>query len=56
MRHELRAVVEAHLARRPMLDDKAIEYIGDATGVGATIARVSRVNSSITFNSFTVRP
>jgi hypothetical protein len=35
--HELGTVVEAHVVRRPVLQDEAIQDIDDAVGIDATI-------------------
>jgi hypothetical protein len=45
--------------RRPVREGQAIQHIDDAVGVDGAIdlvASASRVNSSITFNIFNVRP
>jgi hypothetical protein len=37
VRHEFGTVVEAHVVRRPVLQDEAIQDIDDAVGIDATI-------------------
>jgi hypothetical protein len=57
VRHELGAVVEAHVVRRPVFEGQTIQDIDDAVDVDGPIDfDRERVNSSITFNIFTVRP
>lgn len=59
VRHELRAVVEPHVVRRPVGESQSIQHLDDTVGADAAI-NLDRERFtgelSITFNIFKMRP